>query len=66
MMACDVSPVAMFVIVFLFVLVFVFVFYLVISCFLIPLVKCVKDHKYLGSLFNGVSDSESKGVGATE
>ena len=45
-----------FVIVFVFVFVFVFVivFFMVRSCLLITLIKCLKSHKSLGSLFEGV------------
>ena len=42
-----------FVIVFFFVIVFVIVFLLVRSCPLITLIKCLKGHKSLGSLFEG-------------
>ena len=42
-----------FVIVFVFVFVFVIVFLLVRSCLLITLIKCLKGHKSLGSLFEG-------------
>merc|ERR1711956_129384 len=42
------------VIVFVFVFVFVIVFFLVRSCLLITLIKCLKGHKSLGSLFGGV------------
>ena len=41
------------VIVFVFVFVFVIVFFLVRSCLLISLIKCLKGHKSLGSLFEG-------------
>ena len=40
----------MFVIVFVFVFVSVIVFFLVMSCLLITLIKCLKGHKSLGSL----------------
>ena len=40
------------VIVFVFVFVFVIVFFLVRSCLLITLIKCLKGHKFLGSLCN--------------
>ena len=42
--------------VFVIVIVFVFVFVVVFfrSCFLITLIKCLKGHKSLGSLFEGV------------
>jgi len=40
--------------VFVFVFVFVIVFLLVRSCPLITLIKCLKGHKSLGSLFEGV------------
>ena len=43
-----------FVIVFVFVFVFVIVFFLVRSSLLITLIKCLKGHKALGSLFDGV------------
>ena len=42
-----------FVLVFVFVIVFVIVFLLVRSCPLITLIKCLKGHKSLGSLFEG-------------
>ena len=42
------------VIVFVFVFVFVILFLLVRSCPLITLIKCLKGHKSLGSLFEGV------------
>ena len=35
--------------------VFVFVFWLAMSCFLITLIKCFKNHKSLELLFKGVS-----------
>ena len=41
------------VIVFVFVFVFVIVFFLVRSCPLITLIKCLKAHKSLGSLLEG-------------
>ena len=40
-------------IVFIFVFVFVIVFFLVRLCILITLIKCLKDHKSLGSLLEG-------------
>ena len=43
-----------FVIIIVFVIVFVIVFFLVRSCPLITLIKCLKGHKSLGSLFGGV------------
>ena len=43
-----------FVIVFVFVLVLVIGFLLVRSCLLTTLIKCLKGHKSLGSLFDGV------------
>ena len=49
-----------FVIVFVFVFVFVIVFLLVGSCPLITLIKCLKGHMSLGSLFEGVCMSKSK------
>ena len=60
--------VCVFVIVFVFVFVFVFVivFFLVRSCLLITLIKCLKGHKSLGSLcccvFQKVSQSVSESV----
>ena len=42
-----------FVIVFVFASVFVIVFFLVSSCLLITLIKCLKSRKSLGSLFEG-------------
>ena len=42
-----------FLIVFVFVFVFFIVFLLVRSCLLITLIKCLKSHKSLGSLFEG-------------
>ena len=43
-----------FVIVFVSVFVFVIVFFWVMSCLLITLINCLKGHKSLGSLFDGV------------
>ena len=43
-----------FLIVFVFVIVFVNVFFLVRSCLFITLIKCLKGHKSLASLFEGV------------
>ena len=43
------------VIVFVFVFVFVIAFFLVRSCLLITLMKCLKGHRSLGSLFEGAN-----------
>ena len=55
-----------FVIVFVFVFAFVIVFFLVMSCLLIPLIKCFKGHKSLGSLCSVVKTLIDSGAGQTD